>query len=64
VIAAGMSAVNSKEEDDALKQKVVTYTQFEDLNDFPHEHLFKTDLNAFVNQEMAKRMADQEAWNE
>jgi hypothetical protein len=53
-----MSAVNSKEEDDALKQKVVTYTSFADLQDFDDAHQFKTDLDAFVNQEMSKRMAD------
>ena len=40
VIAAGKSAVNTKEEDDALKQKVVTYTTFADLNDFDADHLF------------------------
>lgn len=59
-----MSAVNSKEEDDALKQKVVTYTQYEDLEDFSEDSMFKTDVETFINQEMVKRMADQEAWNE
>ena len=64
VIASGMSAVNSKEEDDALKAKVQTYTQFDDLVDFAEDHQFKADAQEFVNQEMIKRMADQEAWNE
>jgi len=59
-----MSAVNSKEEDDALKAKVQTYTQFDELVDFAEDHLFKADAQEFVNQEMIKRMADQEAWNE
>ena len=43
VIASGMSAVNSKEEDDALKAKVQTYTQFDDLVDFAEDHQFKAD---------------------
>jgi hypothetical protein len=38
-----MSAVNSKEEDDALKAKVQTYTQFDDLVDFAEDHQFKAD---------------------
>ena len=64
VIASGMSAVNSKEEDDALKAKVQTYTQFDELVDFAEDHQFKSDAQEFVNQEMIKRMGDQEAWNE
>ena len=43
VIASGMSAVNSKEEDDALKAKVQTYTQFDELVDFAEDHQFKSD---------------------
>lgn len=39
----GMSAVNTKEEDDALKQKVQTFTQYDDLEDFKEDHMFKTD---------------------
>jgi len=31
IIASGQSAVASKEQDDALKNKVVTYTQFDEL---------------------------------
>ena len=64
VIASGMSAVNSKEEDDALKAKVQTYTQFDDLVDFAEDHSFKKSAEEFVNQEMAKRMADNGAWDE
>jgi hypothetical protein len=56
VIASGMSAVNSIEEDNALKAKVQTFIQFEDLVDFSEDHLFNTDQDLFINQEMQKRM--------
>jgi len=34
----------TKDEDDALRQKAVTYIQHADLKDFGEDHLFRTDL--------------------
>ena len=37
-------AERTKEEDEALRQKAVTYIQFNELEDFPDDHLFKMDF--------------------
>jgi len=36
-------AEKSLEEDKALKEKAVTYTQYADLQDFAADHMFHTD---------------------
>lgn len=53
-----------KEEDEALKQKAVTYIQFNDLADFEPEHAFHTDFDNFVSTQMQERISDPEQWHD
>lgn len=39
----------SKEEDDLLKERAVTFTKFDDLADFEADHPFTQDSESFVN---------------
>ena len=41
-----------KEEDEALKQKAVTYIQLDDLPDFDADHLFITDNDKYTNSHL------------
>lgn len=52
-----------KEEDEALKQKAVTYVAFEDLQPFEEGHLFNTDQDRFVKVEIADMVKDPEQWH-
>lgn len=53
----------SKAEDEALRQKMVTYVQFEDLEDFAPEHQFFTDFDQYVNQGLQENIRDPEEWH-
>mmetsp|Transcript_14508 Transcript_14508/g.22516 ORF Transcript_14508/g.22516 Transcript_14508/m.22516 type:complete len:282 (+) Transcript_14508:56-901(+) len=56
-------AEKSKEEDEALKQKAVTYVSFEELEDFKDDHLFNTNFDQFIKQDMQDRINDPEEWH-
>ena len=51
-----------KEEDEALKQKAVTYVMYEELTDFDKDHIFHLDFNKFVNSVLPDKMRDPEEW--
>jgi uncharacterized protein involved in cysteine biosynthesis len=52
-----------KEEDEALKQKAVTYVQFEDLTDFEQSHMYYTDLENYIETELPFMIKDPEEWH-
>jgi hypothetical protein len=52
-----------KEEDEALKQKAVTYVAFEDLQPFDQDHSFMADQDHFINVEIADMIKDPELWH-
>jgi len=36
---------------------------YEDLTDFPSDHLFHNDFDAFMNQVLTEKVRDPEEWN-
>ena len=44
-------------------QKAVTYISFPDLQDFPDDHLFKTNAKEFLETDMPARVAEPEEWH-
>ena len=52
----------SKDEDEKLKQQSVTYTQYQDLADFGDDHLFKTDIESYLDKDLTARFEDPENW--
>ena len=56
-------AEKSQEEDKALKDKAVTYTQFDDLNDFVQDHQFYKDQKSFFSEHLNKMIVDPEEWH-
>ena len=50
------------EEDNRLKEQVVSYTPFTELTDFEADHEFNTDFDSFMNKTMKAMMADPEDW--
>jgi len=55
--------IKTVEEDKALLESVVTYTQYVDLADFADDHMFKTDQEAFIMKEMKMLMSVPEEWS-
>ena len=51
------------EENEALMQKSVTDVQFEELKDFEDDHLFKTNLTDYMENDLKNRMANAEEWD-
>ena len=42
----------------------MTYTSFDELNDFEDSHTFKQDLKQYLTQDIVIKMSDPEEWNE
>ena len=55
-------AEKSEEENQALLQKAVTYTKFDELLDFEADHIFNTNFAKFT-EEMHARAKDSEEWH-
>ena len=53
----------SLEEDNALKEKAVTYTQFSELKDLADDHLIRTDQKAFFEGRLNQMISDPEEWH-
>ena len=51
------------EENEALMKKSVIYVQFEELKDFEDDHLFKTNLTDYMENDLKNRMANAEEWD-
>ena len=55
--------LKTDEEDKALQENVVTYTQYDDIVDFAEDHAFNTDQDTFINKEMKDLISVPEEWS-